>query len=117
MLGVHARRMASGSSIPQNVFTPLFACPAGRTAIVKAAVLTNTTPTARNVRLSVRTAGGPLVDVRRATPLAVGASLDIAPTEIVLNPGDTLEAWHQPADTSNNVHFFISGSLLTGSPV
>ena len=114
-MAVRSRRMASGASILRENFVILYTVPAGRTAIIKACVLTNNTATARTTRLLVRTAGI-ASDVAVAYPLASRAHLALPWQELVLGPGDTLEAWHAAADTSNAMHFYVSGSLLLGAP-
>lgn len=114
-MAVRSRRFASGSSILRETFVVLYQVPALRTAIIKACVLTNNTATARTTRLLVRS-GGVGTDVAVAYPLASRAHLALPWQELVLGPGDTLEAWHAAADTSNAIHWYVSGSLLDGAP-
>lgn len=84
----------------------LYTVPAGKTAWVKNAVLTNTSVSPTQITVSITRAGGAPVIIIAARTLAAGEAYIARELVGSLNPGDAINA---AAGASGVVNAFISG--------
>lgn len=109
-MAVRTARLGDNTPLVAGVIATIFTCPAGRTAIVKDAVLFNSGGANSSMRLYVNTGSGD-VEVARSL-VSSGAAFTTNDRFIVLEPGDSLRA--QSVSTAG--HAIAFGTLLEGEP-
>lgn len=114
-MAVRSRLLAAVASIPVGVSTDVYTVPGGRTAIVRHWSVVNQTGETRRVLLSVRT-GGTVVRFASRPVLLNDETWQAAVAELVVNPGDSIAAYHSGTGTHGGLHVVLAGSLLEGAP-
>jgi hypothetical protein len=89
--------------------------PAGRTAVIRFAVLYNAVNAAQDVRFGVRR-GAATSTIKRNPALPSGGLLEMPDISLSLSPGDAIAAHPGAGTGSLNVQWVVSGSLLLGEP-
>lgn len=112
-MAIRSNVMLIRAGLPGTGPAAVWACPANRTAIVKAAVVYNGSTTVRALALGVRRAGVTAY-VGSSGAVAAGSSLVIT-REFVLVAGDELVTLQDGASSAAST-VFASGSLLQGDP-
>lgn len=113
-MAVRSRPFVAMATLLGGAQRTIYTVPAERTAVVRHYTIVNLSGDVRTVRIGVRI-GGVSVDVFRNNALAASAALGGSGLDLVLGPGDALQAY---VDTgvSQAMHIYAAGSLLDGAP-
>jgi hypothetical protein len=114
-MAVRSRLLSAGVGLANGVWTDLYVVPAGRTAVIRFAVLYNAVNAAQDVRFGVRR-GAATSTIKRNPALPSGGLLEMPDISLSLSPGDAIAAHPGAGTGSLNVQWVVSGSLLLGEP-
>lgn len=114
-MAVRSRRLFGPvTAAPNGVHHTLYTVPVDRTAVVRGFTLLNYSASALTfLQLSIDSGSGPL-PFWVFTTVAQGTT-HAFPDELVLNPGDTVKMFYEPAGGAPYV--LGTGSLLLGAPI
>lgn len=110
---VRTRVLAIRNDLAGTAATPVYACPAGRTAIVRTWAAHSTNGTPGGVNVLVRRGSTPAVKLASYLGDA-GASWLATGLYVVLEQGDELLV--QATGSTTACRFYASGVLLVGNP-